>query len=803
MPREALARAVPMLARLAMRRSGGVLVTSTVHRLISHGNAARDLNAWPEAAEAYRAALEQAPDLIHVWIQRGHALKEAGNLVEATAAYERARDLCPENADAHLHLGHSAKLRGNVAAATKHYLDAARCVPPATDALAELRFLSMKGAKVSMHQLQSLIENPQGITALRDRSFPARVEDLPAKAAKHGGDGDEAETRTCIVFDVSDLITYFNHSRTPSGIQRVQLETLRSALADPVCDVRICAIHEAREEWIEIPAAQFLDLCWLSAAGDEEEWSLAFTKLTVRLNIEPAFAFPRGALLINLGTSWWIPNYFMFIRKAKEQAGIRYLPFVHDMIPLVRSELCPPLLVRDFMAWVVSVLDHADYYLVNSLSTRNDLMKVSAYLDRPIDVGRIEVIRLDAVPAKDTKGIDGSALKHFGLQRGSYALFVSTIEPRKNHILAFEAWSRLIERHGARQVPKLVCVGNSGWMNEPVHAYLKARPDLMAKVQIFSDVPDEELQQLYDGCLFTVYPSHYEGWGLPVTESLAHGKVPLCSKISSIPEAGGDLADYFSPDSRAELAESVARLAFDSAYRRSREQHIARHFRPRSWNEIADQILSFATSWDGADAPAECTPPQAEPGRYYSLTRTLAGRLWPGLRSTETFRSGSSWWGRDPWGCWTKPGGGELLFTVPDATKAHRIYFDLLAMPNVRCPLRIDANGHEALEQISLEPNESKWVSVEIPAQSTADLPIRISLMCEAFEDLSATGDGGDRRRIAVGVRGFYICEADDANARMALLEAITLSSVDHLSVNRPPVEFVSLQAFLQGDVTE
>ncbi len=210
------------------------------------------------------------------------------------------------------------------------------------------------------------------------------------------------------------------------------------------------------------PRAQFLELCRLSGAGGEAEWSLAFTKVAVRLSVEPAFAFPKDALLINLGTSWWIPNYFTYVRRAKQESGIRYVPFVHDLIPLVRSDLCPPLLVQDFMAWTISVLDHADFYLVNSLSTRNDLMKVSAYLERPIPSERIEVVRLDAIPEKEGRSTDQSALARVGLQREPYVLFVSTIEPRKNHILAFEAWSKLIDRHGAKRTPKLVCVGNSG-----------------------------------------------------------------------------------------------------------------------------------------------------------------------------------------------------------------------------------------------------------------------------------------------------------------------------------------------------
>ncbi|WCM28050.1 glycosyltransferase [Sphingomonas sp. QA11] len=790
-----------MLATMKMMRSGGVPVTGPVHRLIANGNTARDLNAWPEAAEAYAAALERAPELFHIWIQRGHALKESGNLAEASVCYERARALCPENSDPHLHLGHAAKLRGDMPGATRHYFDAARCVPPAIDAIAELRSLTLKGATFDMHQFRDIIEQPGSTTVFEGLADNQRPHPEPEQDF---ADTDGVGSRTCVVFDVSDLISYFNHARTPSGIQRVQLETLREALNDGARDVRVCAVHETREEWIEIPPAQFLDLCHLSRHGTEAEWALTFARVTVRLSVEPPFVFPRGALLVNLGTSWWIPNYFMYVRRAKQEAGIRYIPFVHDLIPLVRSDLCPPLLVRDFMAWTVSVLDHADFYLVNSLSTRNDLMKISTYLGRSIQAERIEVVRLDAVPAKrDLRATDRGALARVGLQREPYVLFVSTIEPRKNHILAFEAWSKLIDRHGAKRVPKLVCVGNSGWMNEPIHGHLKARPDLEAKVLILSNVSDEELDQLYDGCLFTLYPSHYEGWGLPVTESLSHGKVALCSRISSIPEAGGDLADYFSPDSRAELIETIGKLAFDASYRRSRERQIARDFKPRSWHEIAEQILNSASQWIGMDAPVDAEPPQAALGRYCSFSRTLAPRLWPGLRSTETFRFGTNWWGRDPWGCWTKAGGGALRFLVPDATKAHRVYLELLGMPNVRCELRIDANGREGLQEMALEPNEGKWVPVELPGQDAHDLPITIDLACGTFEDLRKTGNSGDTRTIAVGVRGFYICESDDADARMAFLEAVSLSSIDTLSANRPPADFLSLQAFLERAVLD
>ena len=87
---------------------------------------------------------------------------------------------------------------------------------------------------------------------------------------------------------------------------------------------------------------------------------------------------------------------------------------------------------------------------------------------------------------------------------------VSTVEPRKQHLTAFGAWSQLIRDHGAR-TPKLVCVGRRGWLAEPVFARLEGAAALRDRTAMLSGVPDHELATLYKACLFTLYPSAYEG----------------------------------------------------------------------------------------------------------------------------------------------------------------------------------------------------------------------------------------------------------------------------------------------------
>src|SRR3546814_2075479 len=85
----------------------------------------------------------------------------------------------------------------------------------------------------------------------------------------------------------------------------------------------------------------------------------------------------------------------------------------------------------------------------------------------------------------------------------------------------------LIRIHGADAIPLLVCAGRRGWRYDQIFARLESDPALKAHVVWIHDASDSELAALYRACAFTVYPSHYEGWGLPVTEALAHGQIPV------------------------------------------------------------------------------------------------------------------------------------------------------------------------------------------------------------------------------------------------------------------------------------
>jgi glycosyltransferase involved in cell wall biosynthesis len=397
---------------------------------------------------------------------------------------------------------------------------------------------------------------------------------------------------TC--FDVSDLLLHFRNARVPTGIQRVQIEVIIALLQVDRSAIQICAFSEQRGCWVRVPKRVFARLCDLSLAGGNSSttvWRASLRLLTWRIRFALPMRFAPGAALVNLGTSWWLSNYFASVGDAKAKYGIHYVALLYDLIPFVAPQYCIPGLTQDFIRWISDVFDQADSFLVISQSTRADLLSAAGKLGRCVLPDAVTVVPLDADFAKTRaakrkpEGLDAR-----GLHAGKYVLFVSTIESRKNHIGAFSAWLALTGKHGAAAIPKLVCVGNAGWLNAEVHAKLEASEILQSRVTMLSGVSDDELAQLYDNCLFTFYPSHYEGWGLPVTESLCHGKVPLIPAVSSLPEAGGPFADYFEADSPDSMVAGLERLIFDDAHRAAQEKYIREAFRPRSWLEIGKQI---------------------------------------------------------------------------------------------------------------------------------------------------------------------------------------------------------------------
>jgi glycosyltransferase involved in cell wall biosynthesis len=200
-----------------------------------------------------------------------------------------------------------------------------------------------------------------------------------------------------------------------------------------------------------------------------------------------------GDVLLVLGSPWFRADYGEFVGTLKQRHGIRFALLVYDLIPHRHPEWCDPHLVRMFRAWFASVLPLADAIFAISRASADDVEAYSAEagfpLSHPVQPIPIGAGFGEAGPACATE----PPSPRLPLP-GTYALIVSTIEPRKNHMLLFRVWRRLVAEMPRDRVPTLVWAGRVGWMVGDLMQQLANGGWLDGKIRLVEDPTDATIE---------------------------------------------------------------------------------------------------------------------------------------------------------------------------------------------------------------------------------------------------------------------------------------------------------------------
>lgn len=236
---------------------------------------------------------------------------------------------------------------------------------------------------------------------------------------------------------------------------------------------------------------------------------------------------------------------------------------IHDLTTLVHPELHVRANTALHTAKERFAIERADHLIAVSQATRRDIMR---HLGIPGE--RISVVyeaagaRFRPAPPDQVQ----AALDRYGLCAGRYILTIGTLEPRKNHARLIAAYAalrgRLAPDHA--DLPPLVLAGGFGWLYEDILA-APERAGVAQHVRVLGKVPDDDLPLLLAGAAVFVYPSLYEGFGLPVLEALACGVPVVASNSTSIPEVLGDAGVYCDPLDVASIAQGLAEVLLDPA----------------------------------------------------------------------------------------------------------------------------------------------------------------------------------------------------------------------------------------------
>ncbi len=558
--------------RLLLRRLLARKPWQAAARLRSAADTMRRQRRMADAVPAYREYLAARPDDAMAWVMLGHCLHPLKRVAEADIAYAQAAAL--DTGDPYIQL-------------------------------CRVAFLHQTGREAEIAPFAALA-----------RAAGATDSQINAMCGEHAlgaNPADDATTGSATIWiDVSDLLGYMMGNRNLSGIQRVIMALVQRAIDEPE---RIACVltRPWNGQVLAVSRSTIAELAPMVESGQGASTPMRALVQRIIAGVRPAMPGP-GIRYIQAG-GFWMHQGNPTLHAALRRAGALEFVLIHDLIPLMHPELCMRDLVDEFVGVLGEELLGVHGIIANSqhtAATARDAMAARGLPARPVIVTPLaHAIR----PAG--QGADQWSAPIAALRDQRFVLSVGTIERRKNHALLVRVWGALMAE-GLRP-PPLVFAGKLGWNVTELETALAETRGLDGLMHIIPGLSDAEIETLYRHCLFTAAPSLIEGWGLPIGESMARGKLCVTSDRGSMPEVGEGHAILIDPDDVAAAVPVFRRLLTDDAWRTAREAAMTEHFRPRDWPEVSRSIIAAALTMpvDAATA-GDIQHPVLPPGLRYA-----------------------------------------------------------------------------------------------------------------------------------------------------------------------------------------
>jgi glycosyltransferase involved in cell wall biosynthesis len=366
----------------------------------------------------------------------------------------------------------------------------------------------------------------------------------------------------------------------PSGIGRYAINLVRSLLKT----------LSAKDDTLEIvlftgpqTARRVLD----ALSGPYREHFCAMQSSLLR----SLFSLPYGIVRHNVNVFHGLDHVGLplFFKR-----GI-YVITVHDVIPLLFPQLFTlkhRLIVR---AGLARVAQQADVVIVPSYAVQQD---VQQYLR--IDADRVVVIPEGCEP-RFRPLMQPESLRSVQTKYGLpplYILCLGTLEPRKNITTLLHAFARLWSTLHGEPVPRLVVAGARGWRESAIFQTVQCL-GLEQAVYFPGFIDDEDLPAIYGGALCFVFPSLYEGFGLPILEAMGCGTPVITSNVAAIPEVAGDAALLIDPQDVEGIAAAMRVLVHNDTIRERLRQKGFIQAQRFSWETTAQKTLDLYRSLGG------------------------------------------------------------------------------------------------------------------------------------------------------------------------------------------------------------
>jgi glycosyltransferase involved in cell wall biosynthesis len=310
------------------------------------------------------------------------------------------------------------------------------------------------------------------------------------------------------------------------------------------------------------------------------------TLLPFEMAVGEAAVLRAGQLVVCPGSDWTV-DMVEHVGQRKAELGFKVAFVSYDPIPLLFPQFYWAPTAEGFRQFFHRIVRLADIVIVTARQVAADVARYCEGHGLPVPAMQSFRPGCDlALPSAASGKLPD------GLSPGRYACFVSTIEPRKGHRLLLSVWRRL-EAAGIPQAAgfKLVFVGRRGWLVDDLMRDLETDPSFGKSLLVLSGVSDADLAALYRNAAFGLYPSLYEGYGLPVVEMFQNGKAVLASSGGALKEVVGNFSPSLDPHDEDAWFEAMSAWIRDPAAREPYETAIRERFRHPTWQEAAPDFF--------------------------------------------------------------------------------------------------------------------------------------------------------------------------------------------------------------------
>ncbi|MEA2018426.1 MAG: glycosyltransferase family 1 protein, partial [Campylobacterota bacterium] len=297
-------------------------------------------------------------------------------------------------------------------------------------------------------------------------------------------------------------------------------------------------------------------------------------------------------IFLDMDSPWYAPISRDQLYPTLKENGFLIFNFIYDLVPIILPEYAHPNTVKIFKPFLDAVYRYSDTVLFDSLSANNDFIDYKNSLNITRDIPS-RVVGLGSDFFKSTLKINDNYINN--ILEKKYILFVGTIEPRKNQENVLDAFEILSEKYPDLN---LVFIGKNGWKVENLIHKIKNHP--LKEKQLFwlNNIDDDTLSYFYQNAFIVTYLSKYEGYGLPIAESLGYGNITIASKNSSMYEVAHDTADYISYNTQNELIDIISLYCDNINLYNLKKEYIKDNFKITTWDTFSNSIFTIFDNFE-------------------------------------------------------------------------------------------------------------------------------------------------------------------------------------------------------------